>query len=210
VICKNFISSSEGVVNVGINGYDNFGCEVTTVKQMPNYQYDCTNPAQPRCGTNGGNNNFNYVCIGEVTEKTANRTFYTLEDMIKSKGLFKKNIFLKIDCEGGEFPGLKVFPVELLDYVDQIAGELHFDTIYKEEWGMLDIFRTLMTKFVPVNLHHNNWGCMKDRVLKSKAVEISLVNKRLITLHSETRSYWQHPLNLPNGRSIPDCQPKDN
>jgi hypothetical protein len=26
VICKNFLNVSEGIINIGINGYDNFGC----------------------------------------------------------------------------------------------------------------------------------------------------------------------------------------
>ena len=131
-------------------------------------------------------------------------------DMIKKNKLFKKHIFLKIDCEGGEFPGLKYFPIEHLDYIDQIVGELHFEKIYNEEWGMLDIFRSLMTKFVNVNYHMNNWGCMRgqNRRLNSKAVEFSLVNRKLIKLKSQTRSYWQHPFNKPNG-GIPDCQPTD-
>ena len=62
-----------------------------------------------------------------------------------------------------------------------------------------------MDKFVPVNLHMNNWGCMNGRALKSRAVEFSFVNKKLITLKSQTRSFAQHPLNKPNG-NIRDCQ----
>jgi hypothetical protein len=127
--------------------------------------------------------------------------------MLKSTNLTDKHIFLKIDCEGGEFPGLKYFPIDKLDYVDQIAGELHFGNIYPEEWGVLDMFRTLMTKFVNVNLHMNNWACTNPstRRLKSAAVEFSLVNRKLINLKSESRSYALHPLNKPNGR-IADCQ----
>ena len=130
--------------------------------------------------------------------------------MLKSTNLTDKHIFMKIDCEGGEFPGLKYFPVDKLDNVDQITGELHFGKIYPEEWGMLDIFRTLMTKFVNVNLHMNNWGCFKksQRKLKSEAVEFTLVNRKLIKLKSESRSYAIHPLNKPNGR-IEDCQMSD-
>ena len=90
--------------------------------------------------------------------------------MIKINKLFKKHIVLKIDCEGGEFPGFKYFPTEYLDYIDQIVGELHFDFIYREEWGALDILRTLDSKFVNVNLHMNNYGCMGGRNLKSRAV----------------------------------------
>ena len=47
---------------------------------------------------------------------------------------------MPIDCDGGEYPGLKYFPVDKLENIDQIVAELHFDEIYPEEWGMLDIF----------------------------------------------------------------------
>lgn len=130
--------------------------------------------------------------------------------MLKSNNLTDKHVFLKIDCEGGEYPGLKYFPVDKLDYIDQISGELHFAHIYREEWGMLDIFRTLMKKFVNVNLHMNNYACnnQANRRLKSFAVEFSLVNRRLIKLKSESRSYAVHPLNTPNKGGY-DCQMSD-
>jgi hypothetical protein len=30
---------------------------------MPNYQYDCTNPQRPICGTNNNNNIFTFGCL---------------------------------------------------------------------------------------------------------------------------------------------------
>jgi hypothetical protein len=97
--------------------------------------------------------------------------------------------------------------MEKLDYIDQIAGELHFGFIYAEEWGMLDILRSLMSKFVNINLHMNNHACVNSpiRRLKSAAVEFSLVNRKLINIKSESRSYALHPLNQPN-RQAADCQ----
>ena len=44
IIFKNFINKSEALINIGINGFDDFGCKVTTEGRYPNYQYDCTNP----------------------------------------------------------------------------------------------------------------------------------------------------------------------
>lgn len=100
VICKNFIDRSQGIINIGINGYDQFGCEVSSVKKIPNFQYDCTNPAQPYCPSNENNNRFSSICVGSVTERGAS-TFYTIEDMMKMSNMTDKHIFLKIDCEGG-------------------------------------------------------------------------------------------------------------
>jgi len=59
---------------------------------------------------------------------------------------------------------------------------------------MLDIYRSLMSKFVSVNYHVNNIVCypeeyQKYRKLKSGAYEITLVNKKIIKLKSDSRSY---------------------
>ena len=92
--------------------------------------------------------------------------------------------------------------------MDQIVGEFHFAEIHFEEWGNLDIIRSLTSKFVNVNYHMTNFACIpinRYRRLKSKAVEFCLVNKNLITLRSESRSYKSHPLNRPNTNQ-PDCQ----
>ena len=44
LICKNAVNNIEAVVNLGINGEDQFGCDLTTLKKVPNHQFDCTNP----------------------------------------------------------------------------------------------------------------------------------------------------------------------
>ena len=121
-MCKNFMSLSEGMINIGISGTDNFGCAITTAHKMPNYQYDCTDPRAPQCFTNNGNNHFNNICIGSVAEKAGRYTYYTLLGMMQKHGLSKKHMFLQIDCEGGEYPGFKYLPVEYLDNIDQIVA----------------------------------------------------------------------------------------
>ena len=68
VLCTNFFYQSEAMVNIGIAGTDELGCEITTKKKvMPNYQYDCTNLIQPVCRTNKNSNRFSGICVGERT-----------------------------------------------------------------------------------------------------------------------------------------------
>lgn len=122
LICKNFVSGAEGIINVGINGYDNLGCTLSTLWPLANYQYDCTNPTKPQCATNNGRNLFNFACIGETTEKNGGTVFHSMQDILKNHDLVNKHIFMKIDCEGGEYPGFKSFPMESLKYVDQIVA----------------------------------------------------------------------------------------
>ena len=83
MICENFLEKSEALVNIGIAGTDNFGCQVTTEKIMPNYQYDCTNPRAPFCQGNNNNNHFNLVCVGSVSEQTGPKTYHTIDRIIK-------------------------------------------------------------------------------------------------------------------------------
>jgi hypothetical protein len=58
VICENFIDRSKALLNLGIHGFDNFGCDLTSNHEMPNYQFDCTDEHQPGCDTNRNNNKF--------------------------------------------------------------------------------------------------------------------------------------------------------
>lgn len=64
---------------------------------MANYQYDCTTTKVPTCKTNNHANDFSLICVGDITEKTEEYTYYTLWDLLKSRNLVKKHIILKMD-----------------------------------------------------------------------------------------------------------------
>jgi len=209
VICENFLGGVEAVLNIGIGGIDNLGCEITSLKKTPNYQYDCTDPKAPKCETNNNNNHFYGTCLGPVTMRENNRNHLSFMDMIKRHKLENKRLALKIDCEGCEYRGLQMVPVEVLDNVDVIIGELHLEKLHNEEWGMLDIVRTLTDRFVVTNIHMSNFGCMPERKLAAYGVEISMVSRRLIKLKSNSRSYDQLPLNKVLNLAVPDCQQPD-
>lgn len=124
-------------MNIGINGQDALGCQISTGNSIPNYQYDCTNPAVPVCEGGDPYQLFSYACIGEKTEKTDKDVFYTLKDIIRRHNLTQKHITLKIDCEGCEWSAFKNLPLEDLEYIDQILIEIHFADISPERWGNL-------------------------------------------------------------------------
>jgi len=152
--------------------------------------------------------NFNYECAAAHSKIKNGKKYLSLVDILKQRKLTKKHIFLKTDTEGAEWDTLKHFPVEDLQYIDQIAFEFHLGAIYPEQWGQLDILRTLMKYFVNINYHMNNYSCTKDRKLPSTAIEATLVNRKLIKLKSQTRSYALHPLNMINNPdpAVTDCQ----
>lgn len=209
VICKNWIKDSQGIVNIGINGFDAFGCQVSAEGNFINEQYDCYNLTETPCADNGYQNHMHNSCLGEKTEEDhEGRKYQTYQNILRETHLENKRIILKIDCEGCEFPGLKYIPVEMFDKVDMIVGEWHLRTGYMEEWGILDIVRTLTEKFVVVNLHMTNFACSFSplRKVKALAMEYTMVNKKLITKRSESQSYALHPLNKPSVNQNKDCQ----
>ena len=119
-----------------------------------------------------------------------------LLEILKRRELLKEHIILKIDVEGGEWPGFKHFPIEQLDYIDMIIMEVH---LMNNRWGHLDIFKNLMEKFVSVNLHMNNYACFRyyskqllNKGTPSWAFEVTLVNKNLIKVKSDDKSYKVH------------------
>lgn len=131
------------MINFGIEGRDLFGCQITRDYPMPNYQYDCTDPRVPPCDANKNMNLFNLVCGAEKTEKVGNLTYKSFEDILKTHNLTRKHITLKIDIEGGEYPTLRYFPLEYLDYIDQIVSEWHHRFYPNKYWGNLDIYKSI-------------------------------------------------------------------
>jgi len=82
-------------------------------------------------------------------------------------------------------------------------------------WGNADIIKSLGEKFVSVNLHMNNNACLGQQAIQSKsrkfpafAIEVTMVNKRIITLNSNSRSYSLNSKNHPNAHFV-DCQMTD-
>jgi hypothetical protein len=130
--------------------------------------------------------------------------------MIRAHNLTRKHFTLKIDIESGEFQAFKYFPTEDLQYIDQIIMELHLD--FKDEWGILDVLNTLYENFAVVSLHMNNNACdwysdlrHKVRKLPNWFMEIAMVNRRLLKINRDTRSFVEHPLNARNHPHVPNC-----
>lgn len=140
VLCKNFLNNSEGLINLGVEGRDLFGCGISSEFRIPNYQYDCTNQIAPQCPT--GFNSFHAICLGERAQRSNNLQFYSLKNMVDASNLTRKHITMKIDVQGAEWYGLRSFPLEYLDYVDQIIFEIHlmyFSIPYTQVWGNLQM-----------------------------------------------------------------------
>ena len=106
---------------------------------------------------------------------------------------------------------MKYFPTVKMEHIDQLIINLHFET-GTDVWGQLDIIRSISGEMVPVNVHSNNGGCFKGseaekRKIPSKNIEVTFVNKRLIKLNSELRSFEEVSLNHANfpTKDFPTC-----
>eukprot|EP00178_Gracilaria_changii_P007821 TRINITY_DN24368_c0_g1_i1.p1 TRINITY_DN24368_c0_g1~~TRINITY_DN24368_c0_g1_i1.p1 ORF type:complete len:125 (+),score=5.01 TRINITY_DN24368_c0_g1_i1:228-602(+) len=49
LVCKNWINHSQGLINIGVNAFDDFGCKVSAIGNFFNEQYDCINPVETPC-----------------------------------------------------------------------------------------------------------------------------------------------------------------
>ena len=56
VVCANHLKNVEYLINFGIRDDDVFGCDLSTLLKVPNFQYDCTTNIPQQCLTN---NNLN-------------------------------------------------------------------------------------------------------------------------------------------------------
>ena len=64
--------------------------------------------------------------------------------------LFHRHITVKMELDGVEYQALRYFPLEFLDYVDQLVVEWKFSDYPLAYWGNLDVIRRVHEKLVPV------------------------------------------------------------
>ena len=68
---------------------------------------------------------------------------------------------LKIDCEGAEWQCFKQVPVEILDRIDYIIGEVHPDTTAPTTRAPTDFLKLLQGRFVDVSTNYREIGFEK-------------------------------------------------
>lgn len=143
-------------------------------------------------------------------------TFTSIKDEIDKKNLKGKGIILKIDVDGAEWMGLKTLPISYLDYIDQMVivfNNPRHPQITPPLEGYLDVINSLKQKFISINFHLNNLQCVYDfdssrsiHKYRSSSVEVTLVNRRLIKLKNEDRTYLTNMKNLISSFMMADCQ----
>ena len=209
LMCGNLLDDTESGYSYGISGYDKWGCDISSRFDVPIHQYDCFNPTQPACPD--GNTLFHTECVGDRTATIEGRVFDTIERQFAKNGDAAKRIVLKIDVEGAEWDSLLSTPDEVLQQIDQMAVEFHWERddsrwIQQERYARL--VRRLRQFFEIAHLHFNNASCSPGlEPFPAWAYEVLFVSKRLAVVDTSRQVTGLHPLDAPNNPAFEDCQP---
>jgi len=211
LMCGNLLGGVQSGYSYGINGYDKWGCDISTKFDLTVHQYDCFNTTQPAC--RNGNTVFHAECVGNTTATVEGRPFDTVRNQFARNGDSFKRIVLKIDVEGAEWDSLLSAPDETLEQIDQLVVEFHWMEDEAFHWVQDDkylrVVRRLKEFFEVGHIHFNNSSCIGDLVpFPTWAYEVLFVSKRLAVVDPSRRAGGLHPLDAPNNPSLDDCQPK--
>lgn len=204
VLCANLLDAVEAGYSYGINGYDGWGCAISSRLDVRVHQYDCFDTRPTSCAT--GDLAFHAECVaGSTYVDGAERRFDTIARQLAHNGDASRRLVMKVDVEGAEWDALAALPDDILARTDQLVVEFH----QVQEERFISVLRRLKAHFHVVNVHYNNYSC--DPALTpfpAWAYEVLLVNKRLGRVDPSSRPLdASHPLNAPNAPLRPDCQP---
>jgi hypothetical protein len=202
LMCGNLLEEVQVGYSYGIAGYDKWGCDISTKRDVTVHQYDCFDTTQPACP--GGRTVFHAECVGDASRTEEGRPFDTIKNQLARNGDSSKRIALKIDVEGAEWDSLLSVPDEVLERIDQMAVEFH----WVEDEKSIAVVRRLKQFFEVAHVHFNNASCISGmEPLPAWAYEVLFVNKRLAVVDSSQKAGGLHPLDAPNQPLIADCQP---
>jgi hypothetical protein len=152
--------------------------------------------------------NIRYIQEGIATTKS--NKYDTLASHIERFQLQDKQIFLKIDIEGGEFEIFEDAEIyKSLWHVNQMVLEFH--DLNTRLHDVQRIMRRLSDDFELVHIHGNNYGPAflifdllnegKDNVVMPEAIEVTLVRKDKLDPADVLSKQWDYPtpgLDYPN------------
>ena len=206
LLCVNLLRDVQVAYSYGINGEDNWGCDVTTRLGIPVREYDCFNLKRPLCAGGQKQLFFHEECVSEHRQRVDGRPFDTVWNQLNANGDAGKRLLVKMDVEGAEWSALAGTPDETLALTDQLVMEMHHvDRGLPER---LALIRRLKKYFYVANVHFNNWSCREGTMpFPAWAFQVLLINKRIAEIDPVTRRVaFENPLNARDGARVPDCQ----
>jgi len=201
LLCGNLLGGAQVAYSYGINGTDNWGCQMATTLKVAVHQYDCFNPVVPYCA--GAETHFHPECVGPEPSSFEGRPFDSVGNQVLKNGDAGKRIVMKMDVEGSEWESLVKTPDEVLNAIDQVAIEFH----EVEKPTFLATVERLKKFFYVAHLHVNNFKCEPGfEPFSGQVFEALLVSKRLGQIDLAINARGPSPLDAPNTPTVPDCQ----
>jgi hypothetical protein len=201
LMCANLLKPSQSAYSYGIDGNDDWGCEVARPLNIPLHQYDCFNTVAPAC--TGAAPQFHAECVGPEQATIDGRPYDTIANQIVKNGDAGKRLVVKMDVEGSEWQSLVSAPDHVLEAIDQLAIEFHGI----EEREYLDTVARLGQFFYVAHYHHNNYECRPGfDPFAGPVFEVLLVNKRIAVANPWVTAWGASPLDSPNTPARADCQ----
>ncbi len=201
LLCGNLLRNVRAGYSYGINGFDGWGCEVSTRLGVRVHQYDCFNTEVPLCP--GGDTMFHAECVADTARVEEGRPFDTIANQLIRNGDGSRRIVMKIDVEGAEWDSFLAAPDAVLDRIDQLAVEFHF----VDQAKFIEAVRKLKKHFHVAHLHFNNWSCRPNLdPFPAWAYEVLFVSKRLGLVVPGGEWPGVAPADAPNNPNTPDCQ----
>ncbi len=202
LMCENLMEGVQSAYSYGIDGRDEWGCDISLKYHLPVHQYDCFNTTRPVCPR--GQFTFHEECIGGTVAKTDNKYFDTLTNQIIKNGDSNRTLVAKMDVEGSEWDSLLMTSDEVLNRINQLAIEFHF----LENRKCIEVIKKLKKNFFVVHVHFNNCCCNESlSPFPSLLFEVLFVNKRIGIIEANTKTpLLPHPLDTPNKPDWQDCQ----
>lgn len=201
LLCSNLLDQVKAGYSYGISGYDGWGCDVATRRQVPVHQYDCFNTTVPVCKT--GRTIFHPECVGGTARTEDGRPFDTILGQLGKNGDAAHHVVMKMDVEGAEWESLPAVTDEALQLVDQLVIEMHG----VKEQKYVDVVKRLTQFFYVANVHVNNYSCEPGHEpFGGWAYEVLFVNKQLVSIDPSRTEVGEIPALQKNNALAPDCQ----
>jgi hypothetical protein len=205
LMCENLMDGVQSAYSYGIDGRDEWGCDISEKYHLPVHQYDCFNTTRPVCS--GGKFIFHEECIGGTVVRTDNKYFDTLTNQIIKNSDSKKTLVVKMDVEGAEWDSLLMTSDEVLNSINQLAIEFHAPATRKYNRIYIETIKKLKKNFIVAHVHFNNCCCSRlSSQFHPLTFEVLLVNKRIgIIDASGKKPLLPHALDAPNLPYRKDC-----
>jgi hypothetical protein len=205
LVCANLLGAVTAGYSYGIEGRDEWGCQISEKLDVPVHEYDCFDLRRPSCPA--GRLVFHPECVGPARTTQDSRPFDSIAGHIERNGDAGKRLVVKIDVEGAEWDSFLATPPSVFDRIDQLIVEFHG----VDEEKYLRTIEMLKEQFVFAHVHYNNGGCKAGiEPFPSWVFEALLVNKRLAQTDGTPAAPSPLPnLDAPNGPHGRDCQTTD-